>query len=90
MQADFDFEVEAYSRHLEVVYRLCRDCELKVQSELQRQDKEIKKHYSTESDDDSDNVSQISGYSVCSVWLKSVYKNVSLLFYVPKEVYKQK
>ncbi|WAR15193.1 TM201-like protein, partial [Mya arenaria] len=40
-EKNFNAEVEAFSRHLEKVYRLCQQCEINVAQELETQDEAI-------------------------------------------------
>ncbi|KAL4220958.1 hypothetical protein ACF0H5_019224 [Mactra antiquata] len=42
-ERNYDYEVEAYERHLEKVYRLCLPCEIKVEEELRIQNEAIAK-----------------------------------------------
>ena len=43
LQKNYDWEVEAFERHLEKVYRLCFSCQTRVQQELQIQNEAISK-----------------------------------------------
>ena len=40
-QVTYDLEVDAYSQHLEQVYRLCDRCKIRVQEELRRQHRDL-------------------------------------------------
>jgi len=62
-QATFDYEMEAYKRHLEQMYKLCRWCEQNVYDVLDRQDRVLRKQHkhmecqANSSQDDSMNAS---------------------------------
>ncbi|KAK2169389.1 hypothetical protein LSH36_10g03075 [Paralvinella palmiformis] len=62
-EATFDYEMEAYKRHLEQMYKLCRWCEQNVYDVLDRQDRVLRKQHkhmecqANSSQDDSMNAS---------------------------------
>lgn len=46
LQKNYDYEVEAFKNHLEKVYKLCSQCEVRVKQELEQQDESIAKRLS--------------------------------------------
>jgi len=60
-------EVEAYRRHLDDVYRLCKACDFHVQQVLERQDRELwHKLQQVRSPDTTTLSDNDSVYSVCT------------------------